>query len=90
MLPEPLASYDIGSVAGQPASHLIDVAQNSAAGDEDLQPLAPLWKVEKRVIERAIAHCRGNVAVAAAHLGVSASTIYRKKKQWEEGDTGVI
>ncbi len=47
--------------------------------------IEPLWQVEKRAIENAIAHFEGNVPVAAAHLGVSASTIYRKLKAWEAG-----
>lgn len=38
--------------------------------------------VEKRAIESAIQYCNGNVPVAAAHLQVSASTLYRKLKKW--------
>ncbi|MCL1477507.1 MAG: hypothetical protein MH219_08140 [Marinobacter sp.] len=36
------------------------------------------------MIERAIALCGGNVPRAAARLEISASTIYRKKQQWEK------
>jgi two-component system, repressor protein LuxO len=46
--------------------------------------IRPLWIVERESIESAIAQCNGNVPVAAAFLGVSASTIYRKRKVWEE------
>lgn len=47
--------------------------------------ILPLWQVEKNAIEEAIAACDGNIPLAAACLRVSASTIYRKKKAWEEG-----
>lgn len=46
--------------------------------------IEPLWIVEKRAIENAIDICDGNIPVAAVHLGVSASTLYRKIKSWEE------
>lgn len=46
--------------------------------------IEPLWVVEKRAIEEAIAVCNGNIPVAAVHLGVSASTLYRKMKNWEQ------
>ncbi len=52
----------------------------SANGD-----IVPLWKVERDVIERAIDACDGNIPKAAAKLGVSPSTIYRKKLNWEVG-----
>jgi DNA-binding NtrC family response regulator len=45
--------------------------------------IVPLWKVERDVIERAIDACEGNIPKAAAKLGVSPSTIYRKKLSWE-------
>lgn len=48
--------------------------------------IEPLWIVEKRAIESAIDICDGNIPVAAVHLGVSASTLYRKIKGWEKGD----
>ena len=41
-----------------------------------------MWLVEKNAIEKAIEICDGNIPLAAAHLGVSASTIYRKIKSW--------
>lgn len=45
--------------------------------------IIPLEQVEKNAIEHAISRCEGNIPVAAAHLGVSASTIYRKIKSWQ-------
>lgn len=63
------------------------LAQSSTA----MQPaqadnkIRPLWEVERDAIESAIDQCQGNIPLAAAWLGVSASTIYRKKKAWGEG-----
>ena len=44
--------------------------------------IRPLWQVEKEAIEAAIRICRGNIPKAAAYLGISASTIYRKRSAW--------
>ncbi|MFT5807444.1 MAG: two-component system repressor protein LuxO [Moritella dasanensis] len=47
--------------------------------DDDI---VPLWQSEKRIIEKAITHCHGNIPKAAALLDISASTIYRKRQSW--------
>jgi len=44
----------------------------------------PLWQVEKRAIEEALALCGGNVPRAAAILEVNPSTIYRRKVEWDK------
>ncbi len=41
-----------------------------------------LWLIERSAIERAIASCGGSIPKAAKLLGVSPSTIYRKKEAW--------
>lgn len=46
--------------------------------------IEPLWKVEKRTIEHAIALCGENVTEAAKQLEIAPSTIYRKREQWAE------
>jgi DNA-binding NtrC family response regulator len=46
--------------------------------------IVPLWKVERMVIEDAIARSGGNVNRAAAALEISPSTIYRKMERWGE------
>ena len=46
--------------------------------------IRPLVEVEREAIEAAIEACGGNIAQAAAALGVSPSTIYRKRVVWEE------
>ncbi|MCC9626016.1 sigma-54 dependent transcriptional regulator [Thalassospira sp. MA62] len=48
--------------------------------------IKPLWLVEKQAIEEAIARCGGSIPRAADALGVSPSTIYRKKQGWENGN----
>ena len=53
------------------------------AAPSDSGDIMPLWKVERDVIERAIDACDGNIPKAAAKLGVSPSTIYRKKLSWD-------
>ncbi|MBQ4863530.1 sigma-54-dependent Fis family transcriptional regulator [Pseudoalteromonas sp. MMG013] len=49
-----------------------------------MQDIEPLWVIEKRYIEQAIALCQSNIPKAAALLDVSPSTIYRKIKGWED------
>lgn len=56
----------------------------SAHSGSSQQEILPLWVEEKRIIEAAIDKCDGNVPKAAAFLEISASTIYRKKQQWEK------
>ncbi|MEE4661941.1 MAG: helix-turn-helix domain-containing protein [Halieaceae bacterium] len=54
------------------------------ATSDKLQPIEPLWRVERRVIEQAIARCDGNVRLAARYLQVAPSTLYRKIQAWQE------
>ena len=56
----------------------------SHSGEEP--SIRPLWQEEKDIIEKAVVACDGNVPKAAALLGISASTIYRKRQGWEDGD----
>lgn len=48
------------------------------------QPIEPMWRQEKRIIESALNQFGGNIAQAAAALEISPSTIYRKRQSWEE------
>jgi two-component system repressor protein LuxO len=50
--------------------------------------ILPLWRQEQRIIEDAIARFSGNVALAAAALELSPSTIYRKRQAWGEMEGG--
>lgn len=73
--------YDPGSPdAATPADSALMPADGEGGGAK----IIPLWQEEKRIIEAAVAQCGGNVPKAAAFLEVSASTIYRKRMQWEK------
>jgi len=85
MLPPPLAptmaaAAPVAAGASQIAAETVSTAP---AYDDGL--IRPLWQVEKDAIERAIDLCGGNIPKAAAMLGISPSTIYRKKTAWESG-----
>jgi two-component system repressor protein LuxO len=68
-----------------------EVASQSTAPERLLTPalpevsseILPLADIERQYIERAIDLYRGNIQLAARKLGVSASTIYRKKESWD-------
>jgi DNA-binding NtrC family response regulator len=47
-------------------------------------PVLPMWRQEQKIIEEAIAAFNGNVALAAAALELSPSTIYRKRQAWAD------
>ncbi len=44
--------------------------------------IRPLWQLERRIIEDAIAACSGNIQKASRLLAISPSTIYRKRDGW--------
>jgi DNA-binding NtrC family response regulator len=46
----------------------------------------PMWRQEQKIIEDAIQTFAGNIALAAAALELSPSTIYRKRQAWAELD----
>jgi two-component system repressor protein LuxO len=50
--------------------------------------IIPLRHVERVAVERAITLCNGNVPRAAAFLGVSPSTLYRKRQGWADEAAG--
>jgi two-component system repressor protein LuxO len=57
---------------------------SQASGPEDGGPvIRPLKDLEREAIEQALAHYRDNIPQAAAALGVSPSTIYRKRQTWD-------
>ena len=71
-----------GLGARDPGTQVLEPQGGHAALAEP-RPIRPLWLVEKEAIEEAIAACDGNIPRAAALLGISASTIYRKRMAWE-------
>ncbi|MGH6874116.1 MAG: sigma-54-dependent transcriptional regulator [Aestuariivirgaceae bacterium] len=42
-----------------------------------------LWQIEREVIEGALSACNGSIPQAARILGVSPSTLYRKRETWD-------
>lgn len=86
MLPPPLDKHAVTplkpSVASTTTTHTHNEQYSLPMGDAE-HPIRPLADVEKEVIERAIQLCDGNIPKAAIHLGISASTIYRKKQTWD-------
>ena len=73
----PVATETPGSAAGE---------MRVTAGKADQGLIRPLVDVERDTIEEAIRICGGNVPKAAASLGVSASTLYRKRTSWGEAE----
>ena len=61
-------------------------AEVSAVSSSRKPTVLPMWQQEQRIIEEAIASFAGNVALAAAALELSPSTIYRKRQAWAEMD----
>jgi len=64
---------------------IVELAPPSIPNMRDL--VMPMWRQEQRIIEDAIQQFAGNVALAAAALELSPSTIYRKRQAWAEMDT---
>lgn len=96
MLPPPLGDSPgkpvPASAATPPAPPLPEPISSARNGeDPDIadamaEAIRPLADVERETIETAIRLCDGNIPKAAHYLGVSASTIYRKKQTWDEQD----
>jgi two-component system repressor protein LuxO len=82
MLPQILRRHAASSAVA--ATKLSAPDGSSAAGEE----VVPLWMIEKRAIEQAIAMCEGNIPKAAELLRISPSTIYRKRQAWAAGEEG--
>jgi two-component system repressor protein LuxO len=60
-------------------------AEETAPAPLPGRAIRTLAEIEREAIEAAIAAFGGNIAQAAAALGVSPSTIYRKRVAWEGG-----
>ena len=69
-----LADLDAPVAAAQPQPALLPRRQT----------VLPMWQQEQRIIEEAIESFAGNIALAAAALELSPSTIYRKRQAWAE------
>ncbi|WP_298813994.1 sigma-54 dependent transcriptional regulator [uncultured Roseibium sp.] len=64
---------------------IIDLSRERARVPVQSRPfgaIEPLWAQERRIIEDALDAFDGNIAMAAAALEISPSTIYRKRQSW--------
>ena len=66
----------------EPARAMANAAPSFSALPSGADAIAPLAVAERAYIENAIALCGGNLQLAARRLGISPSTIYRKKEGW--------
>ncbi|RCK43145.1 ATPase AAA [Thalassospira profundimaris] len=78
--PQPLPNSGLGIFAARP----VHARKKNDEITKGIEAIRPLWMVEKDAIEDAINRCDGSIPRAAEALGVSPSTIYRKKQAWEE------
>ncbi len=76
---------DPGSVASFPAAKASPPPETILPASGDATAIRPLEEVEREVIEHALRVCDGHVGEAARHLGISDSTIYRKRAHWQQG-----
>lgn len=72
---------DPGDPAGEDMA-IADEGDGRLITAEFKPEITPLAQLEQEAIERAIAMSGNNIARAAAALGVSPSTIYRKRQSW--------
>ncbi|MBO6890582.1 MAG: sigma-54-dependent Fis family transcriptional regulator [Roseibium sp.] len=69
---------------------VIDLSRERSRAAAPARPfgtIEPLWAQERRIIEDALDAFDGNIAMAAAALEISPSTIYRKRQSWLERST---
>jgi two-component system repressor protein LuxO len=81
---EEITPDDLGLQGARDAARAPSPAPARTSLPTETMPITPLWIVERRTIEDAIARCGGNVNRAAAALEISPSTIYRKMERWDE------
>ncbi|GGB52643.1 sigma-54-dependent Fis family transcriptional regulator [Roseibium aquae] len=64
---------------------IVDLSRERAKPQANIRAfgsIEPLWEQERRIIETALDAFNGNIAMAAAALEISPSTIYRKRQSW--------
>ena len=72
----PAAGHDGGNVFSRPVS--APAAMSSASSLRDM---------ERRMIEKTISDCGGNISAAARQLGVNPSTLHRKMGKWRRAES---
>jgi len=83
MLPGLITQHHQSDTTPSIRQHSIGPEPIMSAHDK-VNKILPLWESEKKIIEEAIEICDGNIPRAAALLGISPSTIYRKKESWKK------
>lgn len=86
MLPQPFGAVPAMVPSPAPQSTPESVTSSETFGLAGAQITIEglkLWQIEKLAIESTIAACGGSIPKAATALGISPSTIYRKKESWE-------
>jgi len=93
MLPPPLNGFNIHQIP--PSNEGVTMKPSLSSSNamafqrfttvlpDSIESIRPLADIERAIIERAVSLCDGNIPKAAIHLGISASTIYRKKQNWD-------
>ena len=91
MLPEPI--YSTGKKSPlHAAQQILTANEQTDSTVHDEGPKRGSWvpkgmslaEIEREIIEDAIERCNNNVTEAARQLGVSPSTLYRKRVAWAE------
>ena len=60
----------------------VPATRHEAQRGDPSRLIRPLAEIEREAIERAVLLCDGNIPKAAAYLGISPSTLYRKRAAW--------
>jgi len=77
-------------VAGESVAGGASSSNETATDKADAGGILPLDLVIRNAVEAAIEQCDGSVPRAAAALGVSPSTLYRRLQSWENADQQLI
>jgi len=88
MLPESIFSQVI-NLKEESSEHTTQINSTQVINQSNVSETSPfksLLEIEQNAIQEAINFCDDNIPRAAALLGVSPSTIYRKKQAWENKD----
>ena len=59
-----------------------DIEGGSARHEKPLEEVQTLDEMERRLIEKSVKECEGNLSIVAARLGISRQTLYNKIKRY--------
>ena len=84
MLPDSIKSGAFSERGNTALEHTRSHFAHSEPAAGSLSQIEPLWQVEKRSIQNAIAICDGNLSQAARLLELSPSDLYERMQQWTQ------